>query len=421
MAAVIQDPSLQVTKPELVFKIDGLSCNVNDAIFIPGRDSIVTGSEDRTLRIWVRRDTGKFWPTVIELLPSPVTCITYSTDSHRLFVGLDNGTVVEYDVSEDLNHVEHKRDYLSHTARVTGIICTPDMSWIVSASKDRSISWYSTNGSRRICEYSLEHSATCLEYDVGSHYVFVGDSSGRITLLSINQVNGQVQCRVIRELRGHEQSVSFLAWDSTNSRLFSCSADHSVIFWDIGGAKGSSFELQGHTKEVSSICWWSMGASLTNIKDSKYKGLLISGGLDGYLIFWFMDPSRVESPNWSESDICHICSGPFFWNVRKMWNNMSVGVRQHHCRRCGHAVCDKCSPYRSNLPCMGFEKDVRICSQCFPLITDADRRSLAISFDARHPVTCIRVEESLNLLLTVGKDRVIKVWDIKAFSSISHT
>lgn len=81
-------------------------------------------------------------------------------------------------------------------------------------------------------------------YDVGSHYVFVGDSSGRITLLSINQVNGQVTCRVIRELRGHEQSVSFLAWDSVNSRLFSCSADRSVIFWDIGGAKGSSFELQ---------------------------------------------------------------------------------------------------------------------------------------------------------------------------------
>ncbi|CAH8526031.1 unnamed protein product [Schistosoma mattheei] len=104
-----------------------------------------------------------------------------------------------------------------------------------------------------------------------------------------------------------------------------------------------------------------------------------------------------------------------------MWNNMSVGVRQHHCRRCGHAVCDKCSPYRSNLPCMGFEKDVRICNQCFPLITDSDRRSLAISFDARHPVTCIRVEESLNLLLTVGKDRIIKVWDIKAFSSNPHS
>ncbi|VDO62268.1 unnamed protein product [Schistosoma curassoni] len=244
MAAVIQDPSRQITKPELVFKIDELSCGVNDAIFIPGRDSIVTGSEDRTLRVWVRRDTGKFWPTVIELLPSPITCITYSAELHRLFVGLENGTVVEYDVAEDLNHIEHKRDYLSHTARTTGIVCTPDMGWVVSASKDRTVAWYSTNSGRRICEHNLEHSATCLEYDVGSHYVFVGDSSGRITLLSINQVNGQVTCRVIRELRGHEQSVSFLAWDSVNSRLFSCSADRSVIFWDIGGAKGSSFELQ---------------------------------------------------------------------------------------------------------------------------------------------------------------------------------
>lgn len=101
--------------------------------------------------------------TLVLWLLGPITCITYSAELHRLFVGLENGTVVEYDVAEDLNHIEHKRDYLSHTARTTGIVCTPDMGWVVSASKDRTVAWYSTNSGRRICEHNLEHSATCLE------------------------------------------------------------------------------------------------------------------------------------------------------------------------------------------------------------------------------------------------------------------
>lgn len=37
------------------------------------------------------------------------------------------------------------------------------------------------------------------------------------------------------------------------------------------------------------------------------------------------------------------------------------------------------------------------------------RRSLAILFDARHPVLRVRIEERLNLMLTLGKDRVLKV------------
>ncbi|GAA48900.1 WD repeat and FYVE domain-containing protein 1 [Clonorchis sinensis] len=57
---------------------------------------------------------------------------------------------------------------------------------------------------------------------------------------------------------------------------------------------------------------------------------------------------------------------------------------------------------------MGFERDVRMCNVCSPSITDADRRSLAILFDARHPILRLRIEESLNLLLTIGRDRVLK-------------
>ncbi|KAF7232358.1 hypothetical protein EG68_10909 [Paragonimus skrjabini miyazakii] len=420
MAAVIHDPQREVRKPELAFRIDGFGCDVNDAIFLPENECIVTGTEDRTLRVWMRRDTGRFWPSALEVLPSPVSSLFYCSQIRCVYAGLDNGTIMEFFLSEDLNHLDHRRDYLSHTARVCGIISSLDMKWIVTTSKDRTVAWYSSENGKRLGGHQLEAAGTCLEYDAGSHYLFVGDASGRVTLLSFTQSGSQGDCRVIRELCAHGQAVTCLSWDSANSRLFSCSADHRVILWDIGGAKGAAMELQSHTKEVTSVYWWIGGNShnangLTKNVD-QYKGLAVSGGYDGIITFWFMDPGRMETPTWSDSDVCQICGTPFFWNVKKMWNIMSVGVRQHHCRRCGKAVCDKCSPYRSSLPAMGFERDVRMCNVCGPSITDEDRRSLAILFDARHPIVRLRVEENLKLLLTIGKDRVVKVWDIKSLA-----
>ncbi|OON15295.1 WD domain, G-beta repeat protein, partial [Opisthorchis viverrini] len=162
MATLIQDGSHDTRRPELVFKIDGFGCDVNDALFLPGKECIVTGTEDRSLRVWMRRDTGRFWPSAMEVLPSPVTCLTYCSEARQIYAGLDNGTVVEFILAEDLNHLQHKRDYLSHTARVNAIISALDMKWIISTSKDRTVAWYSSETGKHLSGYQLEAAGTCL-------------------------------------------------------------------------------------------------------------------------------------------------------------------------------------------------------------------------------------------------------------------
>lgn len=52
MAAVIQDPLREARRPELIFKIDGFGCDVHDAIFLPDKDAIVTGTEDRLVSLF---------------------------------------------------------------------------------------------------------------------------------------------------------------------------------------------------------------------------------------------------------------------------------------------------------------------------------------------------------------------------------
>jgi hypothetical protein len=43
---------------------------------------------------------------------------------------------------------------------------------------------------------------------------------------------------------------------------------------------------------------------------------------------WPMNVKRHETPKWLESDNCQICHLPFFWNLRSMWTQKQIGLRQ---------------------------------------------------------------------------------------------
>lgn len=86
-----------------------------------------------------------------------------------------------------------------------------------------------------------------LRFDSQTKHAFVGDYSGQITMLKLDN-NGVT---VITTLKGHNGSVRTLAWDPEKQMLYSGSFDQSVIIWDIGGQQGTAYELQGHHNKVS--------------------------------------------------------------------------------------------------------------------------------------------------------------------------
>jgi hypothetical protein len=65
-------------------------------------------------------------------------------------------------------------------------------------------------------------------------------------------------------------------------------------------------------------------------------------------------------PQWVDPDMtnCFICEREFTFTGR-----------QHHCRKCGTAVCDECSPFRTPLPELAYYDEVRVCKNCFENIT----------------------------------------------------
>lgn len=113
-------------------------------------------------------------------------------------------------------------------------------------------------------------------------------------------------------------SIRALRWVAGPQLLFSGSFDQSVIVWDVGGRRGTVYELQGHNNKLSALAY----ANSTQ--------QLISAGEDSVIVLWEMNAMRKEAPTWIESDACQHCTKPFYWNLRAMMDQRQLGLNRQH-------------------------------------------------------------------------------------------
>jgi len=388
----------QVLKPNLLHKLEGSTNQIHAALIIPGENGVISVSADRSVRVWQLRDSGQFWPSICHYMGAAATSLSYTHSNRRLFIGLETGSIEEFLLSQDYNRMDSQRVYhAQQEARVTHIVVDNNINWLLSAGRDKYFHFHCIETGKRLGGYLCNAWCTSLAYDSEAKYAFIGDYSGVITVCKLEQTG----VKFITSLKGQAGSIQCLAWDGHKNWLYSGSFDSTIFVWDIGGRQGKVWELHGHKSKVTSLVY------------SHKNTRLLSTGEDGKLVSWDMSASRLETPDWSESDNCQLCNRPFFWNVKSMYEQKQMGLRQHHCRRCGKAICDYCSSKRSKLPIRGHEYPVRVCEECFISIKPEEKTPLANFYETRQVVSWLDYDEGRELLLSVGKDNVIKLWDIK--------
>jgi len=301
-------------------------------------------------------------------------------------------------VADDFNKLTHRRDYFSHSGPVTAVLFSLHGEILLSVGKDRQFVWQCAETGQRFGSFNVGSACTSLQYDSAAKYAFVGDYAGNVCVLRLRENI----CELIsNDLKAHTGCVSALEWDAERQLLFSASFDQLIIVWDIGGRQGNAYELLAHKAKVMALAYANGAKKLFSVNDI------------GGLVVWDMNAKRTMTPEWLNSGTCQRCDAPFFWNVKAMWSKRVVGYRQHHCRVCGKAVCDKCSQHRLKYPPMGYEIEVRVCDGCYRELENKTFASLAVFTQLKHSVTAMKLDEMHGRLVTVGADRVIKIWDIK--------
>jgi WD40 repeat protein len=123
---------------------------VNSVAFSPDGTRIVTGSLDRTVRVWDTR-TGT---TLAELKDHTidVTSVSFSADGTRLLtaggLGAGKGEVFVWDAPIRTPEVE----LLGHTARITAATFSPDSARIATISDDRTVKVWDTRTGRALLD-----------------------------------------------------------------------------------------------------------------------------------------------------------------------------------------------------------------------------------------------------------------------------
>lgn len=128
---------------ELVTVLTGHTAPVTGVTFTPSGDLLVSGSRDRTVRLWKVQD----WSLQNTLQYSgEVTCVAVSPNGAYLAVGLSNrqiqlGRLQPIDINP--------RTLIGHTHRITSLVFDPRSEFLFSASYDCTIrGWYvQTTGS----------------------------------------------------------------------------------------------------------------------------------------------------------------------------------------------------------------------------------------------------------------------------------
>ena len=94
---------------------------------------------------------------------APASTMDFNHETRRLFVGMENGSISEFQVAEDYNRISHVRNYLAHTGRVSQVVFSIITEWVLSAGRDKYFNWHCSESGRRLGTFSSSHSCTALQ------------------------------------------------------------------------------------------------------------------------------------------------------------------------------------------------------------------------------------------------------------------
>ncbi|KIO03231.1 hypothetical protein M404DRAFT_87139, partial [Pisolithus tinctorius Marx 270] len=221
---------------------------VSSVAISPDGKRIVSGSLDKTVRVWdVER--GVQIGSTLEGHTNAVNSVTFSPDGKMIVSGSWDSTVRVWDAE---GGVQIGSPLEGHTFGVNSVAFSPDGKMIVSGSLDKTVRVWDVEGGVQIGSPLEGHTS-------GVNSVAFSPDGKRIVsgswdkTVRVWDAEGGVQ--IGSPLEGHACSVSSVAFSPDGKRIISGSWDKTVRVWDVEGGVQIGSPLEGHTDEVNSVAF----------------------------------------------------------------------------------------------------------------------------------------------------------------------
>ena len=254
------------TLDELLFM--PLEVGVNSVAFTPDGETLASGSNDNTIRLW-RVATGSVLKTIRGQSDS-VNSVAFSPDGETLATGSNDNTIRLWRVATGFL----LRTLRGHSDPVNSVAFSPDGERLASGSQDKTVRlWRVATGS--VVKTMKGHDSSVNSVAFSPDGVRLASGSDDDTVRLWRVVTGSL----LKTMKGHADSVNSVAFTPDGETLASGSDDETVRLWRV--ASGSVLKtLERHTGLVNSVDFSQNGETLA------------SGSEDGTIRIWGVEAGK---------------------------------------------------------------------------------------------------------------------------------
>ena len=244
--------------------------------FSPNGKRLVSGSSDKTVRLW-HADTGKLRNTREEHM-APVNTVAFSPDGKRFWSASSENDTIRSWYARDGGRWSSQTSPRENVALIT-IACSykgATMAKVFDGTPSQCLielvgsHWHVVSG-------HTDPVSALTVYEDGKT-VATGSTDRTIQLWNVADIN-----KPLYTLTGHTGGITAMDFSVDGKLLVSGSSDKTVRLWDLTTGK-SIQAFTGHTNEVGAVTFLEDKA-LTGIALAKGK-TLVSGSSDGTVFIW---------------------------------------------------------------------------------------------------------------------------------------
>ena len=235
---------------------------LNSVAFSPDDIHIVSGSEDKSLRLWNTKTGHPTGPPMTGHEKS-IYSVAYSPDGKRIVSGSDDKTLRLWDIETGKPIGEPLK---GHTEGVYSVAFSPDGKRIVSGSHDKSLRLWDSISGKAISEPFIGHKAdvNCVAFSPDGSRIVSGSNDNTLRLWDAN--SGKP---IGKPLIGHTDSIMSVAFSPDGASIVSGSSDYSLRLWDAKTGKPIGLPLTGHDDRVYAVAFSTDGNRIVSGGDDK--------------------------------------------------------------------------------------------------------------------------------------------------------
>ncbi|MEG4587139.1 AAA-like domain-containing protein [Microcoleus sp. MOSTC5] len=369
-------------------------------VFNPKGDIIASGSGDKTVKLWRKNTTNlpnvkpsyTLWQT-LKGHTDNVTQVAIAPNNQIIASASKDKTVKLWSTDGKLH-----RTLTGHTDEVTSVAFSPDSQTLASASKDRTIKLWNADGkpirtltghTDRVMNVALAPSAGYANSP--SEYLIASASADKTVKL------WHLDGTLVKTLTGHSDAVTKIAFNPQGGLLASASLDRTVKLWQLDGTLVKTLLV---AKDVVSGLAWSPDGQI-----------FASSSWDGPIMLWKLDDSLLKTLNGHQASIYTIKFSPDGKtiatasrdNTVKLWRLDGSLIRTFP-KQADKVFGVDFSPKGDTIATGGYDSTVRLWRLDGTLLktfTGHQGRVFAVDF---HP--------DGQSLASAGEDKTVKVWRI---------